>query len=157
MDVFAFSEVFEGALKLPLERDLKVRIPDPAGYCALKMSAWANRCVDYEFRDGADLAAVLYWYAESGVVKDRLYDTEEGNAILLAADVDRLLASAELLGRDIALKIGRERTRELQARWPALVRSRLVGELGHETIPGWTSDPGRREAIIEKLCDGLWG
>lgn len=157
MDVFAFSEVFGGALKLPLGADLEVRIPDPAGYCVLKMSAWANRSADNNFRDGADIAAVLYWYAESTAVEGRLYSTEEGIAILLAADVDRLLASAELLGRDIAQKIGPERTRELQARWPALVRSRLVGELGHETIPGWTSDPGRREAVIERLCAGLWG
>lgn len=157
MDVFAFTEVFGGSLVLPLGSDLRVRIPDPAGYCALKMSAWANRCLDNEFRDGADIAAVVYWYTESAAVEDRLYGTEEGNAILLATDVDRLLASAELLGRDVALRIGPERTRELKVRWPDLVRSRLVGALGHETIPGWTADPGRREAVIERLCAGLWG
>ncbi|WP_433008667.1 hypothetical protein [Kribbella sp. CA-294648] len=156
MNVFAFSEVFEGALKLSLRSGLEVRIPDPAGYCALKLSAWAARCPGYEYRDGADIAAALYWYAESDDIKNRLFETDEGRAILLAADFDQLLASAELLGRDVAVKIGPERTRELEARWPPLVRSRLVGELGHETIPRWTSDLVRREVVIERLCAGLW-
>ncbi|MFI5712693.1 hypothetical protein [Kribbella sp. NPDC051620] len=157
MDVFAFREVFDGSLTLPLGAELSVRIPDPAGYCALKMSAWANRSLVNEFRDGADIAAAMYWYLESPVVEDRLYNTDEGIAILLATEVDRLLASAELLGRDVAVKIGPERTRELKARWPASVRSRLAGELGDETIPGWTAEWSRREAAIERLCAGLWG
>ena len=157
MDVFAFNEVFGGSLVLPLGPDLEVRLPDPAGYCALKLSAWANRCLDNEFRDGADIATVVYWYAGWAEVEERLYATAEGNAILLAAEVDRLLASAELLGRDIALVIGPERTRELKSRWTALVRNRLVGEFGHDTIPSWTADLPRREAAIESLCSGLWG
>jgi predicted nucleotidyltransferase len=157
MNVFAFSEVFDGSLRLPLGPGFEVRIPDIPGYCALKMSAWANRCLGYDFRDGADIAAALYWYAEADAVGSRLYDTDEGRAILVATDLDRLLASAELLGRDVAAKIGPERTGELEDRWPALVRGRLVGELGHQTIPGWTSDLRRREAVIERLCAGLWG
>lgn len=157
MDVFAFSEVFDGSLTLPLGSELSVRVPDPAGYCALKMSAWGNRCLANDFRDGADLAVVTYWYLESAVVEDRLYATEEGIAILQATDMDRLLAAAELLGRDVAAKIGPERTRELEVRWSDLVRRRLVGELGHRSIPRWTADLRRREAVIERLCVGLWG
>jgi predicted nucleotidyltransferase len=157
MDVFAFSEVFDGSLTLPLRPGLSVRIPDPAGYCALKMSAWANRSLVNDFRDGADLAAAMYWYLESTAVEDRLYTTEEGIAILQGSEMDRLLSSVELLGRDVAAKIGLERTRELEVRWPNSVRRRLVGELGHDTIPGWTADRRRCEAVIESLCVGLWG
>lgn len=157
MDVFAFREVFDGSLTFPLRAELSVRIPDPAGYCALKMSAWANRSLVNEFRDGADIAAAMYWYLESPVIEDRLYNSDEGIEILLATAVDRLLASAELLGRDVAAKIGPERTRELKVRWPPPVRRRLAGELGHETIPRWTADLSRREAAIERLCAGLWG
>jgi predicted nucleotidyltransferase len=156
MNVFAFSEVFAHARHLPLAPDLVVRIPDPAGYCALKMSAWASRSADSEFRDGADIAAVIYWYAESPVIEERLYRTEEGIPILLAAEMDLRLAAAELLGRDLALLIGAERTEELAARWSPKVRSRLPAALGHETLPGWPADRQRREAMVEKLCSGVW-
>ncbi|QNE18604.1 hypothetical protein F1D05_12675 [Kribbella qitaiheensis] len=157
MDVFGFSEVFARALKLPLAEDLQIRIPSAAGYCALKLSAWVNRSVDYEFRDGSDIAAVVYWYLESKAIETRLYETAEGVAILLATSADRLLASAALLGRDLAAEIGPERVRELAVRWPTSVRHKLVSEIGHETLPRWTSDGQRRIAVVDALCNGIWG
>jgi predicted nucleotidyltransferase len=157
MDVFGFSEVFAHALNLPLAAGLRIRIPTPAGYCALKMSAWANRSVDYEFRDGPDIAAVIYWYAAWDEIEERLYGTEDGIEILEATGADLLLACARLLGRDLAGEIGPAGVRELEARWPSSVRSRLVGELGHETLPHWTPDYQRRAAMVEALCIGIWG
>jgi predicted nucleotidyltransferase len=157
MDVFGFSEVFAQALKLPLAEELQIRIPSSAGYCALKLSAWVNRSVDHEFRDGPDIAAVVYWYSESKAIETRLYETEEGVGILLSTSADRLLASATLLGRDLAAEIGPERVRDLEERWPTPVRHQLAGELGHETLPHWTSDGQRRAAVVDALCTGIWG
>lgn len=156
MDVFGFSEVFAHALKLPLGEGLQIRIPSAAGYCALKLSAWVNRSVDYEFRDGPDIAAVVSWYSESEAIEVRLYETDEGIETLLAAGSDRLLASAALLGRDVAVEIGPERVIELGARWPTAVRRRLANGLGHATLPRWTGDEERRTAVTDALCGAIW-
>jgi predicted nucleotidyltransferase len=68
MDVFALREVFEHSSTLSLGEDLQIRIPSAAGYCALKMSAWANRSTTGESRDAPDIAAALYWYMESEAI-----------------------------------------------------------------------------------------
>lgn len=156
LDVFAFREVFERASTLALSDVLQIRIPTTAGYCALKMSAWANRSPIGEMRDGPDLAAAVYWYLEFPAIMDRLYDTAEGDKVLQAAEYDLLLATARLLGQDIHDELGVERGEQLLTRWPDDVRTRLVREFGDDTLPAWPTDRGRRSAIIEALCAGLW-
>jgi predicted nucleotidyltransferase len=136
MSVFAFREVFDHASDLPLAKDLQIRIPSPAGLCALKMSAWANRSVVGELRDGPDIAAAVHWYAESKVIQNRLYGTDEGTEVLISAEMDVRLASAEVLGLDLAREIGSDRVGELEARWSEPIRRELIREFGHETIPG---------------------
>jgi len=49
---------------------------------------------------------------------DRLYDTEVGQAALLAEELDVTLAAAHLLGIDVGTEIGSKRTDELRERWP---------------------------------------
>jgi predicted nucleotidyltransferase len=155
MSVFAFREVFDHASNLPLAEDLQVRIPTPAGFCALKMSAWANRSVAGELRDGPDIAAAVHWYAESKIIQNRLYGTDEGTEVLISAEMDVRLASAEVLGLDLAREIGPDRVGELGSRWSESIRRQLTREFGHETIPDWPADPSRRAAVIDALCSGI--
>lgn len=49
---------------------------------------------------------------------DRLYDTEVGQAVLVAEELDVARAAAHLLGIDSAAEIGSARMNELRERWP---------------------------------------
>jgi predicted nucleotidyltransferase len=153
MSVWAFNEIFASALVLPLRGDITVRLPTVAGYAAAKLAAWLDRSAWNETKDAADLALALYWHAESPSAQDRLYETDDGNGILVAESTDVPLAAARLLGRDITATIGSDRLAELLARWPGEV-GLLVRELGF-TGASWPSDLRRRRDLLDALTRGL--
>lgn len=157
MDVFAFQEVFDSAAVLPLPSGEQIKIPTIAGFCALKMSAWANRSEVHEYRDGPDLAIASFWYSEEQSVLDRIFDTDEGNQIYLDADANVRRAAATFLGRDVAAEVGPELARALSDRWSPRVRRRLGREYGHETVPNWPTDLAQRAEIIDALAIGVRG
>jgi predicted nucleotidyltransferase len=152
--VWAFEEVFATSLPLPLTDTLSIRIPTVAGYAAAKLGAWLDRSQWHEAKDAADLALTMYWYAESTVVHDGLYDTPAGNKILLAEGLDLPLAAAHLLGTDVTVTIGPRRRAELLARWPGNT-DLLVRELRLHGSPNWPSDARHRSTLIEALTRGL--
>ena len=84
LSVWAFEEIFAASLPLVLSPTLTVRIPTVAGYAAAKLGAWLDRSAWLETKDAADLALILYWYAESADANRRLYETPAGNEILIA-------------------------------------------------------------------------
>jgi predicted nucleotidyltransferase len=84
LSVWAFEEVFASSLPLPLTDTLSIRIPTVEGYAVAKLGAWLDRSEWHEAKDAGDLVLIMYWYAESTVVHDRLYDTPTGNEILTA-------------------------------------------------------------------------
>lgn len=153
ISVWAFTEIFAAALPLPLPGGVTVTLPTVAGYAAAKLGAWLDRSQWHEAKDAADLALILYWCGESSSVHDRLYETGEGNDVLVAESTDLPLAAARLLGRDIAATIGATRLAELLARWPGDVRL-LAQELG---FPGaaWPRDLARRRELVDALTRGL--
>ena len=153
LSVWAFREIFAAALPLSLPTGLTVRLPTVAGYAAAKLGAWLDRSEWLEAKDAADLALVLYWYGESASVQDRLYETEQGNEILVAESTDLQLAASRLLGRDISATIGRARLAELLARWPGDLQL-LLRELGFTGV-AWPRDTERRRALIDALTRGL--
>ena len=106
LSVWAFTEIFAAALPLLLPSGPTVKVPTVAGYAAAKLGAWLDRSQWLEAKDAADLALVLYWYIESSSLQDRLYDAEEGSAVLVAESTDLPLAAARLLGQDISNTIG---------------------------------------------------
>jgi predicted nucleotidyltransferase len=130
MSVWAFSEVFAGSASLNLGDGGTIRIPTVPGYVATKLAAWLDRSEWNETKDASDIALALYWYAESDDVHDRLYDTEVGQAALLAEELDVTRAAAHLLGIDVGTEIGSKRMVELRERWPdeggALARDLIV-------------------------------
>lgn len=156
MSVFGMREVFEHSAALPLGDKLSVRIPSPAGYTALKMAAWADRSIHGELRDAQDLGLALFWYAESPVIEDRLYGTEEGNTVLVAADMDVRRAAAGLLGRDVAAEIGRTRADELRTHWGAAPADQLVQVMRGTVLPGQGMSTGRMGELVEALNRGVW-
>jgi predicted nucleotidyltransferase len=154
LSVWAFEEIFAASLPLVLSPTLTVRIPTVAGYGAAKLGAWLDRSAWLETKDAADLALILYWYAESAEVHRRLYETPAGNDILIAESVDVPLAGAHLLGTDIATTIGDVRLADLLPRWPG-DRDLLVRELEQRGGPAWPHDSQRRRNLLEALTRGL--
>jgi predicted nucleotidyltransferase len=96
----------------------------------------------------------LHWYAESEVIQNRLYDTPAGSDVLIAEGADVQLASANLLGIDVATTIGPTRRAELLARWPGDIEL-LQRELTLRGGPTWPTDPQRRHELIAALTRGL--
>jgi predicted nucleotidyltransferase len=100
MSVWAFEEIFASSLPLQLSPTIAIRLPTVAGFAAAKLGAWLDRSAWLETKDASDLALILYWCVESTYAGDRLYDTSEGNDVLIAEDSDLPLAAAHLLGRE---------------------------------------------------------
>jgi predicted nucleotidyltransferase len=152
--VWAFGEIFATSLPLALSHGLEVRIPTVAGFAGAKMGAWLDRSVGHETKDAADLALVLYWYAESQEVQDRLYDSSAGNDVLIAEEADVQRAAAHLLGTDVAELIGPRRHSELLARWPGDA-ALLTRNLQLRGGPAWPADFTRRRELVDALTRGL--
>lgn len=152
--VWAFAEILTASLPLALAPNLEVRIPTVAGFTAAKLGAWLDRSKYHETKDAADLALALHWYSENRDVQDRLYDTAEGNAILIAEHADVQRAAANLLGVDVAGLIGPQRLSELLARWPGDT-ALLTRSLQIRGASGWPVEFGRRQEILDALSRGL--
>lgn len=154
ISVWAFDEIYSTSLPLSLTPTLAIRIPTIPGYAAAKLAAWLDRSTWFETKDANDLALVTYWYAESKEVEDRLYDTPEGQQILVAEGVDILRATTYLLGKDVSAIVGPERIAELTERWPGDL-DMLVRNLTMMRGPRWLEPEDRRREVIDALTRGL--
>ncbi len=155
MDVFAFTEVFAGSLPLALSGDLTCRIPSLEGYAALKLKAWADRSANWDDKDAADIALVLWWYSESAAVMDRLYGSQAGQQTLESLDFDTARASAFVLGSDIQSLLGSARASELRSAWLASDLHRLSDSMARSDLGGWPPSSGDRRLILAALTLGL--
>lgn len=156
VSVWAFEEIFAASTALELPESLQIRIPEVSGYAAAKLGAWLDRSEWGETKDATDLALVVYWYAESHHVEERLYETEAGNEMLLAEQVDVQRAAARMLGADITQTIGPKRSGELLDRWPGDVEL-LVRSFVLHGGPPWSGGLQRRRELIDALTQGLAG
>ncbi len=152
--VWAFAEIFAASLPLTLAFNLEVRIPTVAGFTAAKLGAWLDRSEYHETKDAADLALTLHWYSENRDTQDRLYDTVDGNDILITERADVQRAAANLLGTDVAGLIGPQRLPELLARWPGDA-ALLTRSLQLRGAPGWPAELARRQELVDALSRGL--
>lgn len=155
MSVWAFQEVFDASLPLPLPGAGIIRIPTVPGYVALKMAAWLDRSAVGQDKDAPDLAAGLYWYTESAEIRDSLYDTEHGHRLLVSADADPDLAAVRLLGEDVARVIGPERQAEMARRWPGGHRDALARAMNLVGAARWSRGLDRRRALLAAMESGL--
>lgn len=155
MSVWAFQEVFDGAMDLPLPTAGTIRVPTVPGYAALKLAAWLDRCARGEYKDATDIATTLYWYMNSEAIADRLYATDYGQEVLVPLDVDPDRGAAQLLGEDIATTIGPARVAELVDRWPGPLNYLLPEEMKISARPaGWTHDLDRRQQLLQDMERG---
>lgn len=152
LSVWAFAEVFQTSIGLDLGHGTTIRIPTIPGYAATKLAAWLDRSAYGQLKDARDIALTLYWYAESSNVQDLLYESEDGNDVLMQADMDVPLAAAALLGRDVATVIGPVRTSELLERWTA-TDEQLIANLTISDVPTWSAE--RRRGLVLSLTRGL--
>jgi len=155
MSVWAFTEVFAAAESLSLPSRTAIRIPTMAGYAALKLAAWLDRSAYGEYKDASDIATVLYWYANSPEVDEYLYETEEGQEVLLAEDLDSWTASAHVLGRHILDVISDSRSCELAGRWPGPGAAHLSRSMTVVNATQWTASLSRRQSLVEAMSRGL--
>ena len=154
ISVWAFAEIFQDSSLLPLGPSLAIRCPTVPGYTAAKLAAWLDRSEWGEAKDANDLALSLFWYVESKQVEGRLYETQDGQQILLAEEADVPRAAARLLGRDVSAMVGPDRSTELIQRWPGDV-DMLVRNLTLRTGPRWLAPRDRRQEVVDALTRGL--
>jgi predicted nucleotidyltransferase len=154
ISVWAFAEIFQDSSLLPLGPSLAIRCPTVPGYTAAKLAAWLDRSEWGEARDANDLALSVYWYAESKQIEGRLYDTPEGQQVLLAEEADVPRAAARLLARDVSAMVGPDRLNELIQRWPGDF-DMLVRNFTLKTGPQWLTQEDRRREVVDALTRGL--
>jgi len=118
MSVWAFREIFAGSQPWAISPNLTISIPTIPGYTAAKLGAWLDRSAYGQVKDASNIALTLFPYAESAQLETRLYETANGNAVLLQEGMNVPVAAARLLGADIAYLIGPDRLSELLTRWP---------------------------------------
>ncbi|MBT9606932.1 hypothetical protein [Microbacterium sp.] len=145
--VFGFREVFDRAASLELSSGESIRIPQPEGYTLLKVRAWVDRAPDD--KDAKDLAVALDWYAESGVVHDRLYGDDINVTESYGFDLAR--GAANLLGGDVRRQLDSRDADDLAERFAHLDSRHLAREL---ILP---QDTSRRTGVVRAFSDGLNG
>lgn len=155
MSVWGFAEVFERALPLALPGGSSIRIPTVAGYTALKLAAWLDRSANGEYKDASDIATAMYWYSKSVEVETYLYETEEGQGILLQEEYDSVAAAARLLGVDVAAVVGSTRMAELAARWPGSRKDLLFRHMGVLQVRDWPRSLDRRQGLVRAMEVGM--
>ena len=149
----AFPSVGDSGIRFRIA-EITVDLLPFGDYAAAKLGAWLDRSEWFEAKNAADLALVLYWYGESDAVRERLYATSAGNAILIAESADVPLAAARILGVDVAGTIGSDRLAELLARWPGNI-DMLNRELSVAGQSAWPRDGRRRGDLVDALSRGL--
>lgn len=135
IDVFGFNEVFAAADIYLLPGGSKVRVPSPAGYCALKIKAWIDRSPNSWYKDAADMAYVCYWYQESELFFDRLYDDAHRD-LIEEANFDADVGSMLMLARDIQRILGPSLAARLASLWDEPSRTKMASSETRDVVLG---------------------
>lgn len=150
--VFGFRDVHERALRLTLPSGHSIRLPQPAGYVALKMRSWIDRAVYYgSDKDARDLALAVFWYQNTPEVDDRLYDTAEGFEVLSELDMDTDLAAVRLLSLDVAGQLSPANRDDLARRWAAIDLDALARDFLLPAGGPPSPNADRRRALVTQL------
>lgn len=104
--VFGFRDVYERALQLTLPSGQSIRLPQPAGFVALKMRSWIDRSAYFgQDKDAKDLALAAFWYQEDPEIMDRPYSPGTEFEMLCDLGMDTDVAAVRLLGLDAAAQL----------------------------------------------------
>lgn len=160
IDVFGFKDVFARAEQLELVPGIRVRIPRPEGYAALKMRSWIDRSQPArgEYKDAVDIAAAIMWFAESSEVQDWLYqDEEEGLPLLEEADFVPEVAAAKYLSTRIHAHLSEPVAEELLSQWRETSHELLLRSIKRRDLPSWPSSEADQRAMLAALGRGRLG
>lgn len=150
--VFGFGDVYERALRLPVADGVDIRLPQPAGYAALKMRSWVDRSAYGEDKDAKDLAVAAHWYRESSEIEHVLYETEAGIALLEDADWDMEIACTMLLGDHIRDQLSTANHADLSERWSEIDLGIFAKSFVLPVDARQSLSFTRRRAIAAHLC-----
>lgn len=150
--VFGFRDVYKRSLPLLLPSGRVIRLPQPAGYVALKMRSWLDRSLSYGHdKDAKDLALAAFWYQSASEIEDRLYESDGGFEVLREHEMDVDVAAVRLLGMDVADQLSPSNRRDLAQRWASRDLDGLARDFvlpaGGPTSP----DLARRRVFVEQL------
>ncbi|MGI8392757.1 hypothetical protein [Leucobacter sp. W1038] len=150
--VFGFRDVYERALPLALPNGQTIRLPQPAGYVALKMRSWIDRSVYYGYdKDAKDLALAAFWYQEAPEIQDRVYDTDAGFEVLTYLEMDAEVAAVRLLGLDVAAQLSPANRDDLARRWKEQDLDVLARDFVLPAGGPYAPDLARRRAYVAQL------
>ncbi len=150
--VFGFQDVYYHSLPLTLPSGLSIRIPQPAGYGALKMRSWLDRSVHGEYKDAPDLALLTYWYRESNSVEERIFSSEgPGWELYVDLDMRLELTATRLLVQDIKEQLTDDNCRDLRQRWLGNDRELMAREFMLPIGAGFQYDHQTRLEIIDQF------
>jgi predicted nucleotidyltransferase len=153
LGVWALKQVHAAAQPLSVGDGLIVKIPTIAGFAATKIGAWLDRSAWGETKDARDLATVLFWYDQDPHTSWRLYETVQGNAILADQNFDLGLASAQLLGHDVAHLVGPQLAAEVLNKL-----SQSAGALAiHLQTVRFSQPQTRRQSLVAAIIKGMGG
>lgn len=164
LSVFGYQDVFDAARSIRLDDGVSVRFPTVAGFVLLKLKAWVDRSSWHAYKDAADLAVAMFWYAQSSRMTERLYRDGPELDLLIAADSDEAVAAAGLVVADAVGLLPSFRRAELAAVWPATPDdvARLARYMRNDALPGWPGAVGadadaRRLAIASLVGEVVRG
>lgn len=150
--VFGFRDVYELALPLALPSGQTIRLPQPAGYVALKMRSWIDRSVYFGHdKDSKDLALAAFWYQEAPEIQDRIYDTDAGFEVLTDLEMDADVAAVRLLGLDAAAQLSPANRDDLARRWKEQDLDGLARDFVLPSGGPYAPDLARRRAYVAQL------
>jgi predicted nucleotidyltransferase len=150
MNVHGFQDAFERAQRLPMLEGVSIKIPRLDGYAVLKTHAWLDRSANHEYKDAADLALAVYWYAQN---VDMLYD--EANIWALEHhDHELVPAAAALLGAAMRQGLGAYERDVLSTRLVSANIDLLALHFGVGK-PGWPTTEALRRPLVTALVEQI--
>lgn len=151
--VFGFRDVYDRSLPLMLPTGHEIRIPQPAGYVALKIRSWIDRSVHHygHDKDAKDLALAAFWYQNAAEISERLYDTDDGFAVLAESGMDVEAASTRLLGEDALSQLSTANRGDLARRWAERDMESLARDFLLPTGGPRSPTLERRRALVAQL------
>lgn len=161
MSVFGFQDVLKAAYEVRLPQVHSFFLPSIPGYTVLKLKAWADRSVAGNYKDASDLACAMFWYqnrrgaADSqDTVRQRLYETSQGEGHLVAAEFHEPVAAVRLLIDDAITLLEPSRREELREIWTSdnIDDQLLAANLENTLLPGW---PKRGDARLAEYAEAI--
>jgi predicted nucleotidyltransferase len=147
--VFGFDDIHEKADRLTLASGVRIRIPQPAGYAALKLRAWADRSPNGTYKDAGDLAVACFWYLQSDDVDERIWARD--GEVAQQYDMDAMRAAVGLLRADALGQLTSPRNADLAERCGSSDPVLFLRSFDFDGSEKWSHARDDRQALADEL------